>query len=230
MSIPIQQRTDFECWKSLGPIIQSRLARRFVTLCCAVCMLQAVGCSQSNAPSAASSTDPLVVESTDDFAYDTPMITEGLTTPPVHPATTAPLGDETEVIGVLVNDEARAYVVTAMHSYGTHVINDLIDSCPVTVTYCDQTDVARVLTLTGKESPLDIQVGGWMQGEMQVMTGDRMYGQSSPDVPFEDLPFERTTWGQWKQAHPDTRVFTGQAPDSENETDSSSSSEPETAN
>jgi hypothetical protein len=44
---------------------------------------------------------------------------------------------------------------------------------------------------------------------MVVMVGQREYGQNSPEIPLTDLEFERTTWGEWKSAHPDTDVCTG---------------------
>jgi Protein of unknown function (DUF3179) len=147
----------------------------------------------------------------------TPMITRGLRTPPTQSAAAAKLADEAKVIGVVVNGKARAYSVKAMSSMPTHVVNDLIDDAPVTVTYCDQTDCVRAFTSEKVGSPLDLQVGGF-HDELLLYDGKRFYrqenGQSENDstvhIPYLSLPVERMTWGEWKKAHPDTNVFVGE--------------------
>ncbi len=55
---------------------------------------------------------------------------------------------------------------------------------------------------------------------MVVKVGELLYfqetgkpfdaGASAASLPYSDYPWERTTWKQWKQRHPDTDLFMGQ--------------------
>jgi hypothetical protein len=148
----------------------------------------------------------------------TPFILPGARQPAVHPAADVQLPDDAPVIGVLVGDRPRAYLVSAMSKMTHHVINDLLADAPVTVTYCDRTDCVRVYTSDTPGSPLAVDLGGWKE-KMMLRVGNCFYWQDSaqpinPEVqqafPYRPLAHERTTWAAWRKKHPSTEVFTGQ--------------------
>jgi hypothetical protein len=140
-----------------------------------------------------------------------PFSLPGIVEPPVVPVNSAGVQENAEVIGVAVNGRARAYCLSEMQTPFTHVVNDVIDRVPVTVTYCNRTSCARVLTSPDEEmdSHLDVGVGGFVDGQMLLHVGNRNFSQNSADIPLKELDFERTTWGAWKSAYPDTDVCTG---------------------
>jgi|SRR5579872_4550671 len=134
---------------------------------------------------------------------------QGLRQPAMTAARSVQAPDGTPVIGVSVGTEFRAYLPEAMSSTPTHIINDLIGNTAVTVTYCDRTDCARVLTQANRSTPLDVGGRGFSDGQMTIDVDGEVFDQDSSDVPLDDLSFSRTTWGQWKVDHPDTDVYVG---------------------
>ena len=134
----------------------------------------------------------------------------GIVDPPVEAASAATAQDSAEVIGVSVNGHSRAYFVSDMGTPFTHVINDIIDRVPVTVTFCDRTGCARVFSNTDEpDRPLDVGIGGFANGQMVLHVDHKNFGQNSRDIPLQELEFERTTWGAWKSAYPDSDICTG---------------------
>lgn len=135
----------------------------------------------------------------------------GLVRPPSAPAATVTLKDTDAVIGVVVDGRPRAYVVNALSNPRTHVVDDVVAGHPVTVTYCDRKDCTRVFTGDG-DGPLDVNVGGYDDGLLLRING-RRYRQDSGEamepgepLPFPQMGFVRTTWKEWRDAHPDTDV------------------------
>jgi hypothetical protein len=141
----------------------------------------------------------------------TPMVLPGLRLPPVETAELARVNSDEEVIGISVGGLHRAYLDSAMSTFRTHVINDLIGGVAVTVTFCDGTGCARAFTSKGAVEPLAVQLGGWSGEQMLLMIDGRMIPQNSDDIPLDEIAVERTTWRDWKSSHPDTDVFTGRA-------------------
>jgi hypothetical protein len=138
-----------------------------------------------------------------------PFSLPGIVDPPVESAeaTTAPV--EAKVIGVSINGQSRAYCVSEMGTPFTHVINDVIDQIPVTVTYCDRTGCARVFTKADDLlGPLDVGVGGFSGGQLVLHVEHQNFAQNSRDIPLQDLEFETTTWGQWRSKHPGSDICT----------------------
>jgi len=133
----------------------------------------------------------------------------GLRMPKVMPADESRLPDATPVIGVAVDGHSRAYLPGAMQDFSTHVINDRIGTVPVTITYCMLLKCARVFTRIGATEPLDVSLGGMLQGSMALEIDGETFAQDAPDLPVEDLDFAETTWGRWKVTHPDTDIFVG---------------------
>ena len=127
-------------------------------------------------------------------------------------------------MGVSVGQQHRAYAVAKMSDSTTHVINDFIDNTPVTVAYCDRTSCTRAFTASGRTSPLELSVGGWMnEGEVsdmllrdgrhryQMKTG-QAWNPDTPPFPYENVAVVLTTWGEWRSAHPDTDLILGGRP------------------
>lgn len=131
----------------------------------------------------------------------------GIGMPAVEPASSAKIDENAQIIGVEVDGQFRAYCICEMRSPFTHVVNDVVGGVPVTVTYCDRSDCARVLTQSDElNTPLEVGVGGFRDGQMLLRIDHRNFSQNAPEVPLQDLEFERMTWKEWKTAHPDTDV------------------------
>lgn len=143
----------------------------------------------------------------------------GLQSPRTLPAAASKIADGDEVIGVVVDGKPRAYWLKAFRYPPWHIVNDVVVGVPVSVTYCDRTNCTRVYTDRQSSTPLDINVGGIYGNEMVVKIGGVLYFQESgkpfeadegaPSLPYAEHPWERTTWKEWSQRHPDTDVFIG---------------------
>ena len=142
---------------------------------------------------------------------------KGIVRPPAVPADRAELGEDDEVIGVVVGGKARAYELRALHVARHHVVNDLVDSVPISVAYCDITECTRVYTRRGTTVPLDVWQSGFGKGGLILKIEGVSYrhqsgeplqpGPDVPPIPYEEYPWIRTTWKDWKQQHPGTDVY-----------------------
>ena len=130
---------------------------------------------------------------------------------PVMVPPRARLPENMPVVGVSINGRSRAYAIWALASDPTqHVVNDVIEGAPVTITYCDLNDCARVFTKAdGSGAALDVKVGGLQKGKMVLIVGGRKFLQEAEDVPLDEVPFEHTTWKDWKAHHADSEVYIG---------------------
>jgi hypothetical protein len=145
----------------------------------------------------------------------TPLIWPGIRTPPVVSAADARLDDEEEVVGVSVGSHHRAYALSAFQKEIDHIVDDLVDGVPVTMTYCNVTRCHKVFTSSEGGAPLNIDLGGRLGDELLLKVGDVFYGQTSGQpqstwakpFPYPEMPAERTTWKAWKTAHPDTDAY-----------------------
>jgi hypothetical protein len=151
------------------------------------------------------------------FEFDGPLIQN----PPIIPGDDARVKDAAGVIGVAVKGHYRAYRIAGMCMAETHVVNDVVESVPVTVTYCDLRQCARVFTRAGESGePLDVRVRGYVdqQGLLLKING-AVLPQESDVIPLDRLEIEVTTWAEWKTAHPDSDIYLGREPDPEAEND-----------
>jgi hypothetical protein len=140
----------------------------------------------------------------------------------VMPALSQP-ADSAPVIGVSAAGRHRAYLLQAFLRADRHVYNDLLGDVPVSVTYCDLDDCTKVFTGPAQDRPLDIAVGGADASrprKMLLRAGSKLYwqdtrkaleGDPADSFPYTEIQFERTTWGQWRKAHPDTELYTGES-------------------
>ena len=118
--------------------------------------------------------------------------------------------DTEPILGVMVDDQPRAYVLQAFSgSVQRSLLHDNSGENPVVVSCCGRTMTIRVFG--GGEQPLPmIQLGGWRADQTQeLLVNGQSHSQKSETLPLSELPFEQTTWGAWKTAHPETRVYTG---------------------
>jgi hypothetical protein len=144
------------------------------------------------------------------------MTAPPLRCPPVRAAEDANLTDEDRVVGVVVEGKARAYALKALSGMMQHVVNDLVDDVPVTVTYCDKSDCVRTFTDKKRGDTLAVSQLGFADG-LLIRVGAGSYHQKTgkslaPDGPPLALPkldHTVTTWKEWREQHPETEVFTG---------------------
>lgn len=134
------------------------------------------------------------------------------------PAATAGLSPSESVIGVSIGGKHRAYPISAMSRSASHVVNDRVGDHPLTVVYCDRTKCVRGFTAKGQQSPLDLAVGGWLnEGGVQDMLlrhgkhryqlkSEQAVDPAAPPFPFQSVQAELTTWGKWREAHPDAEL------------------------
>ena len=143
------------------------------------------------------------------LTMNTPFITPGLVCPEMFSIDEVTIPDDTEIIGIVEGEESMAYVCSAMAAPASHVINDFLLRLPVSVTYCDRTDCVRVFSGVESGKPLELQLGGFMNGGMAVRLNDVMYPQSSDKIPLKDHEFTRAKWSEWKVDYPATKVYVG---------------------
>jgi hypothetical protein len=143
------------------------------------------------------------------------FITRGIVRPAPLPAGVADvLNEDATVVGIVVQGRARAYTLQGMSPMACHVIDDVVGRSPVSVTYCPRTGCVRAFTGEGK-APLPIKSGGYKDGLLLFCGGDLFEQETGKSIsngkafPFQRLPFEQTTWGEWKKSHPDTDVCGG---------------------
>jgi uncharacterized protein DUF3179 len=154
--------------------------------------------------------------------FERPFDAPGIRLPAARPrADVAALADEEPVIGVCAGGRTRAYLVRAL-AMGPkfHIVNDALGGVPITVTYCNLFHCTRLFTATGTSEPLDISQGGLKPSGMVLKVGGYPYRQDSsapleegaPSFPYDPYPGDETTWGTWRQSHPDTDLYVGDAP------------------
>ena len=194
---------------SLRGLIRSRTSRRLRLVACLAMGIAACGQSKPGPGRGRAAALPKTSLPAPGSAYDTPFITPGIRQPSTVPVAEATLADDARVIGVTAGGRHRAYSVQVMSGMTSHVVNDLVDDVPVSVSYCDQTDCTRVFAGRPGSSPLELSTGGWVRGEMALRYGDQQYSQTATDIPLQDHPFVVTTWKEWREQHPDTDVFVG---------------------
>jgi len=124
-----------------------------------------------------------------------------------------------QVIGVVFNDEARAYPVRALDYH--EVVNDRIGDIPFAVTYCPLCDSSAVFDRRHEDGVFEFGVSGRLYNS-NVLMYDRpsspkstLWSQvrsgaiSGPRVneSLRALPVEVVAWEDWKTRHPDTKVL-----------------------
>ncbi len=133
---------------------------------------------------------------------------------PVEKATF--LARDDEVVGLVVQGEARAYPIRILNWH--EVVNDQIAGRPVAVTYCPLTGSAVVFDRRVGENVLTFGVSGklyqsnglmydhqteslWSQLAQEAVTGERM------GTRLQAVVAEVTSWEDWRSRHPKTLVL-----------------------
>jgi hypothetical protein len=127
------------------------------------------------------------------------------------------LSDDDLVLGVYLDGQARAYP----HNLGWHheIVNDRIGDRPISVTFCPLTSTGLVFAAadtTGTQ--IEFGVSGLLINSNLVLYDRSDQESLYPQMIFTGisgphkgkrlqlLPVTETTWGLWKQLHPDTRI------------------------
>jgi hypothetical protein len=134
-----------------------------------------------------------------------------ITSPEFVEADYAPIEDDEVVIGVLIENEPRAYLRDAFDDHpANHVVLDRVGSLNIVVTHCDMNRCTRILAgAEGKQPAVRVGGLGWTgnEREMLLLVEGERYVQSSLEIPLEDVPFVETTWGLWREVYPETLVY-----------------------
>jgi len=141
-----------------------------------------------------------------------------LTDPEVVPAKEADhLDADDRVVGVVVNDKARAYPIGLLNWH--ECVNDKLGGVPVAVVYCPLCDSVTVVDRRLNGKTFEFGISGllansnvllydrtdqaiWSQVKLTAVSGPHA-GES-----LKHLPFELTTFGEWRDEHPESDVLT----------------------
>jgi hypothetical protein len=149
----------------------------------------------------------------------TPLHVEGINSPLLKRSSEVRLSDDSMVIGVTQLGKYRAYPVLSLSGMMDNVVNDFVPDqdglggCPVTVTYCSMTKCVRVFTGNPADGMKHLGLGtlGLLDGGLALRWQGSQFKQNDQIDGLTDLPFELTTWGEWKSKHPETEVFAGRS-------------------
>jgi hypothetical protein len=136
----------------------------------------------------------------------------------MHSADVRGVRNSDEVIGVIVDGKPRAYLAAATRQLRCCVVNDVLGDRPITVVHAFEFDEFRVLTSkrrsAAETAPASLEVGilGSIEGTLFLTYGQKRFYFDEHGIPLSDYPFARCTWGAWKNAYPDTDLFTGDLP------------------
>lgn len=134
-------------------------------------------------------------------------------------ANRATLDDAERVLGLVVADEARAYPVNILNYH--EIVNDRIGDVPVVITWCPLCGTGMVFAADPAGETLSFGVSGLLYNS-DVLLYDRqtesLWSQLLAEAVsghyrgqrLRELPVHYTTWGAWRQRHPDTRVLSAQ--------------------
>lgn len=132
----------------------------------------------------------------------------GISDPYFHAADEVVIPDTTPIIGVVIDGKARAYMDEGMAEADQHIVHDMIGDQQLTIVYCDKSNCVRVFDST--ETELDsILMAGMKRDQLQLKVDQKDYALDDESIPIPDFESERTTWGEWKAAHPETDIYVG---------------------
>ena len=170
----------------------------------------------------------------DPAEQDMPWVTAGIYKPQLESSGTDKIKPEQKVIGIVLEDKARAYMLAAFDEIERTVLNDVINGTPVTITYYPMDSLhnepekrVRVFCDNHGSEALIMGLMGTEQGKMKIYCQERGYfqmgskvfvwhdndedGVEDPDEMFQlsDLEFEVVEWQDWKANHPESDVYLG---------------------
>ena len=124
--------------------------------------------------------------------------------------------DEELVIGVVINDDARAYPIRLLSNH--EIVNDNVGGEPVIITWCPLCFTAIVFDRVVDGLELTFGVSGYLYYNNLVMYDHRsntlwsqVAGQGIRGAyrgeQLEVRPSLMTSWGEWQAAYPETKVL-----------------------
>ena len=127
------------------------------------------------------------------------------------------VSDSDVVIGLSINDEAKAYPLSILVWH--EIVNDLVGGTPVAVTYCPLCYTNQVFERIIDGQVVEFGTSGKLYNSNLLMydrltdsywsqaLGLAVKGELS-GYKLNLVPFDVITWGDWKSLHPDTVVLT----------------------
>ena len=129
------------------------------------------------------------------------------------------MADEDAVVGIYLNDQARAYPLRIIDSH--EMVNDTIGETPVSLAYCTLCNAAIAYERTTSDGAVHrFESSGCLYRSNKLMADletkslwNQMTGEPVTGVMVErgvsltKLPTVTTTWAEWKLRHPDTMVL-----------------------
>ncbi len=127
--------------------------------------------------------------------------------------------DDEEIIGVEINGDARAYPIRLLSLH--EIVNDVVGEKPVAVTWCPLCYSGLVFERVVDGTELTFGVSGYLYRNNLVMYDHQSNGLWSQLLAqgikgsyrgeyLTVLPSVLTTWGEWKQAHPQVRILSAE--------------------
>jgi hypothetical protein len=117
---------------------------------------------------------------------------------------------------VIVDGRPRAYLAAATRQLRRCVVNDVLANRPITVIHAAEANEFRVLTGKKKAgaqaapAALDVRIVGSIEGTLYLSVGEKRFYFDEEKLSLIDYPFARCSWGVWKNAYPDTDLYTGE--------------------
>lgn len=126
------------------------------------------------------------------------------------------LEDSDKILGFNVNGDIRAYPLQIMVWH--EIVNDIVGSIPVAVTYCPLCFTNQVFDRTVNDTVLEFGTSGKLYNNNLVMydrsskslwsqaLGEGILGKYA-GVKLERIPFDIAYWKEWKQLYPNSKVL-----------------------
>ncbi len=144
-----------------------------------------------------------------------------LTNPKLIPANEAKyITDKELVFGISINGDTRAYPYRFMDWH--EMLNDNIGGVAVSLTYCTLcgSGILYKTQINAEEKPIIFGSSGFLYRSNKLMydqkthslwnqfNGQPVVGKlATSDIELEVLPLVTTTWAEWVNQHPDTKVL-----------------------
>jgi len=132
----------------------------------------------------------------------------GITDAYFHQVDEVLIDDDIPVIGIEVDGVFRAFLDEGLMELDQHVVHTEQNGQPITIAYCDITDCVRVYHRSDLATT-EIMMGGMLENQLALMVKGSRYRLDDEQIPLEQHPLTRTTWGEWKKAHPETDIYVG---------------------
>ncbi len=130
----------------------------------------------------------------------------------------SPIQDSEPVIGVSIGTRHRAYPLADLWAPDRHILNDLFDETPLSVTFCNLDNCVKAFTDNTRSDTLELSNGGAnprKARKMLLIVQGRAFeqdtllpldGDTEHPFPYQPVDAIRTTWGKWRAAHPETEL------------------------